>query len=127
MLLGAEVLVETVAVEAQIYQNGVRLVHGNHLNSGVIELQVRLCEDLLQSLDKSSERCGLNCFDLEKISVCVCVSTCCERHPSAYYLLRRRFALDLVFPRFLRTWLLGCWVVGLLGCWVVGLLYTRKI
>jgi hypothetical protein len=69
MLLGAIILIEAVGVKAEVYQHRVRFIHGNHLETSVVKLQICLSKNLLQSLNEGAESCGLDCLNLKKIAI----------------------------------------------------------
>ena len=69
MLRGAVIRLKTVRVKAEIDEHGVCLIHRHDLNALRIKLQIRLRQNLLQSLHKSANSTGLYRFDLKKIAV----------------------------------------------------------
>lgn len=70
----AKVVLEAISMQAEVYKNRVGLIDGHHLQTGGVELEVSLRQNLLQSLDESAEGACLDCADLEEVAVNVRLS-----------------------------------------------------
>ena len=60
-----------------MYQNGVGSVHGHDFDTGAVDFDVGIRQDILDCLYKSAKGSGLHCADAEQV-LRVVHSTCCR-------------------------------------------------
>ena len=60
-----------------MYQNGVGSIHGHDFDTGAVDFDVGIRQDILDCLYKSAKGSGLHCADAEQV-LRVVNSTCCR-------------------------------------------------
>ena len=70
MLLGAMILIKAICIQAEVYQDRVGAVHRHNPHTLTVELDVGICEDILDGLNQRAKGGGLDCADAKQV-VCV--------------------------------------------------------
>ncbi len=75
VLRGAVKVLKAVGIETKIDKVGVRLIDGNNLDTRRVELQVRICKDILQCFNKGPKCRTLDRLNLKQVPICIGLGT----------------------------------------------------